>query len=56
VKGEIITQSGKVFRLRHKELLDSMPEDIVAELAKRRLKELEKNKSNASASEKSATG
>jgi hypothetical protein len=42
--GEIVTESGRVFHPHYKELLDSMPQDIVRELAKRRLKELEEDK------------
>lgn len=37
----IVTESGRVFHPHYKELLDSMPQDIVEELARRRLKELE---------------
>jgi len=44
-QGSIVTESGRVFRPHYKELLDAMPSDIVAELAKRRLKELEQDKS-----------
>jgi hypothetical protein len=42
--GEVVTESGRVFRPHYKELLDAMPQDIVRELARRRLKELEQDK------------
>ncbi|WP_461257841.1 hypothetical protein [Treponema sp. R80B11-R83G3] len=43
-KGSIIMESGKVFQPHYKELLDTMPQDIVKELAKRKLEELEQHK------------
>jgi len=43
-KGSIVTDSGRVFTPHYKELLDTMPQDIVKELAKRKLEELEQHK------------
>jgi len=43
-KDSIVMDSGRIFRPHYKELLDAMPSDITAELAKRRLKELEQDK------------
>jgi hypothetical protein len=38
--GEIITESGRVFRPVHKEFLDKLPPELVKEMAKRRLEEI----------------
>ena len=38
--GEIVTESGRVFRPGKAELLDALPADIVREMAKRRLAEI----------------
>ncbi|MHC6202116.1 hypothetical protein ACYULU_02865 [Breznakiellaceae bacterium SP9] len=40
-RGEFVTDDGRIFRPLYKGMLDKMPQDIVHELAKRRLKELE---------------
>jgi hypothetical protein len=40
VKDEIITTAGRVFRPGNKALLESLPPDIVTEMAKRRLAQL----------------
>jgi hypothetical protein len=40
VKDEISTASGRVFRPGNKALLESLPPDIVAEMARRRLAQL----------------
>jgi hypothetical protein len=40
-KDEIITESGRVFRPGNKEFLDTLPPDIVQEMARRRLKEMQ---------------
>jgi hypothetical protein len=40
-KNVIVSKSGRVFRSGNKELLDSLPPDMVSELARRRLKTLE---------------
>jgi hypothetical protein len=37
--GEIITETGRVFRPGNAELLKALPPDIVQEMAKRRLEE-----------------
>jgi hypothetical protein len=37
---EIVTESGRVFRPAHNDLLDSLPPDIVQEMARRRLEEI----------------
>jgi hypothetical protein len=36
----IITESGRVFRPAHKDLLESLPPDMVKELARRRLEDM----------------
>ncbi len=43
-RDEIITESGRVFRPAHKELLESLPPDMVQELARRRMKDIERIK------------
>ena len=40
VKDEIVTESGRVFRPGNKELLENIPSDIVQEMAKRKLEEI----------------
>jgi hypothetical protein len=40
-KDEIITESGRVFRRHNQEFLDNMPPDIVQEMARRRLAEIQ---------------
>lgn len=40
----IVTESGRIFRSAHKELLDSLPPDMVKELARRRLVDIERIK------------
>jgi hypothetical protein len=37
----VVTENGRVFRLYHKKFLDSMPADIVAEMARRELDKIE---------------
>ena len=44
VKDEIITESGRIFRPGNKELLDNIPSDIVQEMAKRKLEEIQTHK------------
>jgi len=39
--GEIISRDGRVFRPVYKHLLDNMPRDLVQEMARRRLAELD---------------
>jgi hypothetical protein len=39
-----MTESGRVFRPAHKELLESLPPDMVQELARRRMKDIERIK------------
>jgi hypothetical protein len=39
---EITSESGRVFRPAHKELLESLPPDMVQELARRRMKDIER--------------
>jgi len=46
VKDKIITQSGRVFRPGNKEFLDNTPPDIVQEMAKRRLEEINRHKNS----------
>jgi len=41
VKDEIVTESGRVFRPGNKELLENIPPDIVQDMAKRKLEEIE---------------
>ena len=43
-KDEIVTESGRVFRPAHKDLLESLPPDMVQELARRRMKDIERIK------------
>jgi hypothetical protein len=43
-KDEITTESGRVFRPAHKELLENLPPDMVKELACRRMKDIERIK------------
>jgi hypothetical protein len=47
VKDEIVTESGRVFRPGNKELLDHIPSDIVQEMAKRRLEEINRYKESS---------
>jgi hypothetical protein len=42
---EIITESGRVFRPVHDDILNKLPPDIVKEMAKRRLEEIEMEES-----------
>ena len=42
--GEIVTESGRIFRPGQVELLESLPPDIVREMAKRRLEEIARYK------------
>jgi hypothetical protein len=42
--GEIVTESGRVFRPGQADLLDALPPDIVREMAKRRLEEIARYK------------
>ena len=44
VKDEIVTKSGRVFRQGNRELLENIPADIVQEMAKRKLEEIERYK------------
>jgi len=44
VNDEIVTKSGRVFRPGNKELLQNIPPDIVQEMAKRRLEEINRHK------------
>jgi hypothetical protein len=44
VKDEIVTESGRVFRPGNKELLENIPSDIVQEMAKRKLEEINRYK------------
>ena len=46
-KDEILTESGRVFRPAHKDLLESLPPDMVQELAQRRMKDIERIRGNA---------
>jgi hypothetical protein len=48
VKDEIITESGRIFRPAHKELLESLPPDMVQELARRKMNDIERIKGNQS--------
>ena len=47
--GEIITETGRVFRPGQAELLDALPSDIVREMAKRRLEEIARHKAERAA-------
>jgi hypothetical protein len=38
---EMVTASGRVFRLHNQEFLDNLPPDIVQEMARRRLEEIQ---------------
>jgi hypothetical protein len=38
----IVTKSGRKFRPHHKQLLDTMPPDLVKEMAKRELEKIQK--------------
>jgi hypothetical protein len=40
----IVTESGRMFRTAHKGLLDSLPPDMVKELARRRLEDIKRIK------------
>jgi hypothetical protein len=42
--GEIITETGRVFRPGKAELLEALPPDITREMAKRRLEEIARYK------------
>jgi hypothetical protein len=37
----VVTKTGRVFRLYYKKLLDSMPQDLVAEMAYREIRKIE---------------
>jgi hypothetical protein len=41
---DVIVKDGRVFRPVYKRLLDNMPRDLVQEMARRRLEELEAGK------------
>jgi hypothetical protein len=43
-KDEFVAKSGRILRPYHKEILDALPEDIVSEIARRRLEQLEKDR------------
>ena len=43
-RGEIITETGRVFRAGTAEMLAALPPDIVREMAKRRLEEIARYK------------
>ena len=49
VRDEIVTESGRVFRPGNKDLLEKIPNDIVQEMAKRRLEEINHYKDKQSA-------
>ena len=49
--GEIVTETGRVFRPGKAELLDTLPPDIVREMAKRRLEEIASYKAERAATE-----
>jgi hypothetical protein len=40
-RGEIATESGRVFRRHNQEFLDNLPPDIVKAMARRRLEEIQ---------------
>jgi hypothetical protein len=42
--GEIVTETGRVFRPGRPELLEALPPDIVREMAQRRLEEIARYK------------
>jgi hypothetical protein len=44
VTDKIVTDSGREFRPVHKDILDKIPAEIVTEMAKRRLEEIETEK------------
>ena len=46
VKDEIVTESGRVFHTAHKDILESLPPDMIQELARRRMKDIERIKDN----------
>ena len=46
---EIVTETGRVFRPGQAELLDTLPPDIVQEMAKRRLEEIARYKTERTA-------
>jgi len=48
-RDEIVTESGRVFRPGNKDLLEKIPNDIVQEMAKRRLEEINHYKDKKSA-------
>ena len=50
-KDEIVTESGIVFRPAHKDLLENLPPDMVQELARRRMKDIERIKENETVTE-----
>ena len=49
VRDEVVTESGRVFRPGNKDLLEKIPNDIVQEMAKRRLEEINRYKDKQSA-------
>jgi hypothetical protein len=40
-RDEIVTESGRVFRRHNQEFLDNMPSDMVQEMARRRMEEIQ---------------